>query len=85
MLFAQEFALFDILRIWESIFSAENRLEFMNFFAISIIITAKKFILANDFVEVLGYLQKIGQSVNVLDAIMVANELYYEFKGHNFR
>lgn len=33
----------------------------MNYFAISIIITAKKFILQNDFVEVLGYLQNIGE------------------------
>ena len=61
LLFSQEFALFDTLRIWESIFSSENRLDFMNYFAISIIITAKKFILENDFVEVLGYLQNIGE------------------------
>ena len=60
LLFAQDFALFDTLRIWESIFSADSRLDFMNYFAISIIITAKDFILTNDFVEVLSYLQNIG-------------------------
>ena len=47
LLYAQEFALFDTLRIWESMFSCENRLEFMNFFAIAIIVTAKGFILEN--------------------------------------
>ena len=41
-------------------FSCENRLEFMNFFAIAIIVTAKGFILENEFVEVLEYLQNIG-------------------------
>lgn len=45
----------------------------MNYFAISIIITAKKFILTNEFVEVLGYLQNIGEHINVGDALMVAN------------
>lgn len=45
LLFAQDFALFDTLRIWESIFSCDNRLDFMNYFAIAIIITAKAFIL----------------------------------------
>lgn len=60
LLFAQDFALFDTLRIWESIFSCEHRMQFMCYFAISIIITAKKFILENEFVEVLGHLQNIG-------------------------
>lgn len=65
LLFAQEFPLFDTLRIWESIFSAENRLDYMNYVAISVIISAKQFILQNDFVDVLGHLQNIGETVNV--------------------
>ena len=85
LLFAQDFALFDTLRIWESIFSAENRLDFMNYFAIAIIITGKPFILENDFVDVLSYLQNIGETLNINEALAVSNELYFEFKGHDFK
>lgn len=77
LLFAQDFPLFDTLRIWESIFSAENRLEFMNYFAIAIIITAKPFILENDFVDVLSYIQNIGETLNINEALAISNELYY--------
>ena len=73
LLFAQDFALFDVLRIWESIFSSDSRLDFMNYFAISIIITAKDFILKNDFVDVLSYLQNIGETIDVGAALLVAN------------
>jgi hypothetical protein len=73
LLFAQDFPLFDTLRIWESIFSSENRMLYMSFFSISIIISAKKFILEHDFVEVLGYLQNIGEIANVNDVISIAN------------
>ena len=73
LLYAQDFALFDTLRIWESIFSCENRLEFMNFFAIAIMKNAKPFILQNQFVEVLEYLQHIGETLDVTANIMLAN------------
>ena len=56
----------------------------MNYFAISIIITAKSFIMKHEFVEVLSYLQNIGETIDVGAALMIANELYYEFKGHDF-
>jgi hypothetical protein len=34
LLFAQDFTLPQTLRIWESIFSEDNRMRFMNFFAL---------------------------------------------------
>ncbi len=65
LLFAQDFPLFDTLRIWESIFSADNRLTFMNYLAISIIIAAKEIILKNDFTYVLNYLQSMSEHINI--------------------
>ena len=41
LLYAQDFALFDTIRIWEGIFSAEDRPEFITFFAIAIIMSCK--------------------------------------------
>lgn len=46
LLFAQDFVLFDLLRIWESVFSADDRVKFISFIAISIIINCKQVILA---------------------------------------
>jgi hypothetical protein len=39
LFFAQEFHLFDTLRIWESLFACSDRMLFMSFFAISILIS----------------------------------------------
>lgn len=44
LLYAQDFELFDTIRIWESIFSAKDRCLFINLFAISIILAKKKII-----------------------------------------
>ncbi len=65
LLFAQDFMLFDTLRIWESIFSADNRLTFMNYLAISIIISAKDIILKNDFTFILNHLQSVSEHINI--------------------
>lgn len=65
LLFAQDFPLFDTLRIWESIFSSDNRLTFMNYLAISIIFSAKEVIMKNDFTHVLNYLQSMSEHINI--------------------
>jgi hypothetical protein len=45
LLYAQDFALFDTMRIWESIFSAHERCLYINLFAIAIILAIKQIIL----------------------------------------
>lgn len=47
LLYAQDFALFDTIRIWESIFSANDRCLYINLFAIAIILACKQLILEN--------------------------------------
>jgi TBC1 domain family member 13 len=47
LLYAQDFALFDTMRIWESIFSAQERCLYINLFAIAIILACKDVILEN--------------------------------------
>ena len=85
LLFAQDFQLFDTLRIWESIFSSDNRLEFMNYLAISIIKKKKNVILENDFTHVLEYLQSISEHLDIHSTIKISLELYAEFKGYAFK
>jgi hypothetical protein len=45
LLYAQDFALFDTMRIWESIFSAQERCLYINLLAIAIILSFKDIIM----------------------------------------
>ena len=76
LLFAQDFALFDTLRIWESIFSSEDRVRFINFVAIAIIMNCKEVILDGEFTSVLEHLQNIQDHINVYQVVHIASELY---------
>jgi hypothetical protein len=76
LLYAQDFALFDTLRIWESIFSSSDRVQFINFIAIAIIISSKDVIMNGEFTSVLEHLQNIKSNLNVNFMIEIANELF---------
>jgi hypothetical protein len=52
-LYAQDFALFDTLRLWESIFSAENKMHYVKFLAIGIMKSCKDVIENSDFTAIL--------------------------------
>ncbi len=75
LLFAQDFMLFDTLRIWESIFSADNRLTFMNYLAISMIISAKEVIMKNDFTFILNHLQSVSEHISINNVIFFYNQV----------
>lgn len=47
LLFAQEFQLFDVLRLWDSLFSRTNRVAYANFISIAILISHKESIMEN--------------------------------------
>lgn len=84
LLYAQDFALFDTIRIWESIFSTEDRLKYISYLAIGIIMSCKEVILNNEFTVVLEYMQNIRENVNINQVIDYANELYVEFRDKDF-
>lgn len=84
LLFAQDFALFDTLRIWESIFSSQHRLKFISYLAISIIISCRQVILTEEFAVVLEHLQTIQDHLNVQKVVQTASELYLEFGDKEF-
>lgn len=45
LLYAQEFQMFDVIRLWESIFSRANRVQYMNYVAIAILVNRKELIM----------------------------------------
>jgi hypothetical protein len=71
--------LFDTLRIWESVFSYENRMLFMCYFAIEIIVSFENEIMTHDFAYVLEYLQKIDDKVDVNKILNSTHELYKKY------
>jgi hypothetical protein len=84
LLYAQDFALFDTIRIWESIFSAEDRWLYINLFAIAIILNCRELILENEFTVVMEALHNIRDNLNVHEAIRIADELYKSHEQTNF-
>lgn len=85
LLFSQEFPLYDTLRVWESIFSHEDRSFYVNCFAIALIIACKQHIINGDYSESLRKLKTIHEHVTVDDALELANEFYIQLKDTNIR
>ena len=72
------------MRIWESIFAVEERIKYINFIAIAIIITCKETILNNGFAVVLEHLQNIKENTDINQVIKIATQLYLEYKDKDF-
>ena len=57
LLMSQEFPLPDVIRIWDSLFADANRFDFLNCFALAMLILAREEILQNDFAGNMKLLQ----------------------------
>lgn len=51
--------MFDVIRLWESIFSRVNRVQYMNYVAIAILVNRKELIMESEFIKVLEQLQNL--------------------------
>ena len=81
LLFAQEFELFETLRIWESIFSFEDRAGFANFFVVALVSGCKQKIMASDYGEVMVILKHVREYISLPDVLFRASELFHELRG----
>ena len=81
LLFAQEFELFDTLRIWESIFACEDRPLFVNCFCVSLLSGIKPQILSGSYSSILTCIKNIKDCVDSNQTTFRAFELYHEMKG----
>eukprot|EP00297_Palpitomonas_bilix_P006990 CAMPEP_0113905660 /NCGR_PEP_ID=MMETSP0780_2-20120614/24186_1 /TAXON_ID=652834 /ORGANISM="Palpitomonas bilix" /LENGTH=386 /DNA_ID=CAMNT_0000899915 /DNA_START=238 /DNA_END=1398 /DNA_ORIENTATION=+ /assembly_acc=CAM_ASM_000599 len=67
LLFSQEFALPEVLRIWDSIFAEKDKLKFVKYFCTAMIINVRNEILSSDFATNLKMLQKYPpMDVNII-------------------
>lgn len=58
LMLTQEFQLMDVLRLWDSLLSAPNRTEFLNYCCLAIILNAKEKIIDQEFPVIMQALQK---------------------------
>jgi hypothetical protein len=74
-LFAQEFQLFDVLRLWDSMFSRVNRIQYANYIALAILMSHKEGIMENEFITVLEQLQNLKFDSDIEQIIVMADAL----------
>ena len=79
LLFSQDFELGDVLRLWDLIFSHENKNYFVFLICLSIIILRKEFILKGGMAEILQCFQNLND-IMCDDLIFVSREINQKWK-----
>ena len=81
LLLTQEFEMQNIMRVWDSLLSHENKVLYLNYCCVAIIESMKEELIKEDFS---GIMEKLQQNVNCIDIQGVMNlayRLYLEFSG----
>lgn len=73
LLLWQEFNIYDISRIWDTLLSDPDRFEFLNYICLSMINYVRDTILEGDFSDAMQILQKFPQDVDVRALLNHAN------------
>ena len=77
VILAQEFEIDDILKIWDPFLAAENKLEFINFLILAVLIQIKDELLLKEFDECMVMLQKLPKNkLDIENIIFLANQLH---------
>ena len=74
-LFAREFMLPDVIRIWDTLFADTERKVFVLYFGVAMLMMIKDLLMNGDFTENLTLLQSYPPDVNVIDIIKLAQAL----------
>ena len=79
LLFSQEFEINDLLKIWDLIFSHEDKYYFVVYIGIAILMSKKEVIVNGEMVDVMQALQDF-QDINVIQLIKKAKEINSQYK-----
>jgi len=74
LLLSQEFELPDVLRLWDSLFSDEDRFEYLLYVCLAMIINIKPILMESDFAESLKILQTYPPT-NIYNILELANQI----------
>lgn len=61
--------MFETLRLWESIFSRDDRTNYCNFFALALILSSRDIIAVSEYGEIVQHLKSISMKVKVEEMI----------------
>lgn len=75
LLLTQEFQISDVLRLWDSLLSHPNKMEYLYYLCISIVLSSKEKILSEEFSGIMETLQNTD-SYDVNKFLVLANKLY---------
>lgn len=73
-----------MLRLWDSMFSHTNRVEYANYVAIALLCIHRESIMKGEFIQVLEALQNIKFDSDIEEILSVADKLEEMWKGKNF-
>ena len=79
LLFSQEFEINDLLKLWDLIFSHEDKYYYVVYIGIAILKMKKDIILNGEMVDVMQALQNF-QDINIIELIKKAKEINNEHK-----
>jgi hypothetical protein len=78
LFFTQEFELGEVETLWDSLLSHENKMEFLDYLCVAVIISRKERLLDGEFADILDILRRIDD-VNIFKMLADANKLHQEF------
>ncbi|KAL5273000.1 TBC1D5 family protein [Megaselia abdita] len=77
LLFGREFALMDLLVLWDAIFADGDKFELPNYILVAMLIRIRDFLLHNDYTTCLTYLMKYPSNVDI--NLILKHALYMYF------
>ena len=76
LLMCQQFDMSNVIRLWDTLFSDNNRFEFLNYICIAVVNLKRDIVLEGDFADCMEELQKATDLVNdVKDLINAASQI----------
>lgn len=67
----------NVIRLWDTLFSDQDRFNFMNYVAVAIVKSKRKIILHGDFAECMETLQRATQDIqDVKELLLKAMQIY---------
>lgn len=76
----QEFELFDVLRIWDSLLSKKNKNEYLLFLCLGILNVIRSEIMVDDFADVMEVIQRL-QNRDVIKILRSACDMFDRCNG----
>ncbi len=76
LLMCQEFDMSDCIILWDTLFSDQNRFDFLNYICVSVVLSKRETVIDGDFAECMECLQKSTEHIGDIKKLLtVANRL----------